>query len=161
MPCSTVVERIRTNCIIVCHVFSSHRSGRRNFRRPAFVPLYIWTTIFGFPENRFQAAPPKKGSGSLYIRKNWKYGYAQVRDTIQTSGRLASYTVCRHVPPYIFCRLLTVLSVESRLGVFGKTGLEKTARGQIPNPHPQVHPPQSFYFCYTVEYELFIRFTFV
>lgn len=38
-------------------------------------------------------------------------------------------------------------------------GLGKMARGQIPNPHRSVHPPNSFYNFYTVEYQCFRVFT--
>ena len=38
-------------------------------------------------------------------------------------------------------------------------GLGKMARGQIPNPHRGVHPPNSFYIFYTVEYQCFRMFT--
>ena len=38
-------------------------------------------------------------------------------------------------------------------------GLGKMARGQIPNPHRGVHPPNSFNNFYTVEYQCFRMFT--
>lgn len=45
---------------------------------------------------------------------------------------------------YIFCPLLTISVSEGVPEPFSKTKLEKTARGETPNPHPWTHPPRSF-----------------
>ena len=62
---------------------------------------------------------------------------------------------------YIFCPLLTVSVPEGVPEPYSKTGLEKMARGQKPNPHPQAYPPRSFSNYYYIDYQCFVCFTFV
>ena len=58
---------------------------------------------------------------------------------------------------YIFLRVKMAVAFICSLSQ--KMGLGKMARGQIPNPHRGVHPPNSFYNFYTVEYQCFRMFT--
>lgn len=66
--------------------------------------------------------------------------------TLSNHDKYKYFTVYFLIPAYSF-------NPKAAFEPFWKTGLEKTARGQRPNPHPRVHPPQSFYFYYTIEYQ--------
>lgn len=48
------------------------------------------------------------------------------------------------VNPYIFRAILIIFASGRHFNPISKIGLGKTARGQMPNPHPQAHPPRSF-----------------
>jgi len=45
------------------------------------------------------------------------------------------------------------LSKKDHFRPFSKVGLGKMGRGEIPNPHLDRHPPQSFLIYYAVEYQ--------
>ena len=51
------------------------------------------------------------------------------------------------------------LSKKDHFRPFSKVGLGKMGRGEIPNPHLDRHPPQSFLIYYAVEYQQFSMFT--